>query len=646
MNDRIHYYRLKLIKIIFLGLTAWVFINLVRYQLFDPFKLKDATSQMHFQKKTETAKRGSIFDRNGLILAQPLTCFDFYLDPKAIKEKKDTLVNKLVNVLDLDSATIDARVKGDKTFTLAKGIFDKALYYKILEIGSPAIYPHAEIGRFYPQGRVGSHVVGFIRPNNNDKSGLELSLDKYLTGKDGYELLLQDANGKPVVNPNPEKKKPTEGYNVILTIDARIQKIAQEVLDAGCYRFSAQGGALVVMNPRTGEIYALASSPSYNPNRIDEQYDNNRILNRPVSWIYEQGSTAKVFVAAAALENQVVTTDSIFYCEAGSWDFANKMRLNEAENHSFKWMTVRDILIYSSNIGAAKVGMSLGPDLFYKSGRDFGFGLSCDIDLPNEKDGYFPPPQEWGKYNLVFSSIGQGFSVTPLILARAISTIANDGVMMKPFLVSSIVDNNGNIIEKNEPSVIREVISKTTAAQITQILVQAVEVGTGYAAKIDGVSVAGKTGTAQKSTPGHGYIPGKYVASFIGYFPADDPQIAIVVSIDEPQGAYYAADVAAPVFRKVAEYILATPNDAVNGSLVHRYISTSPEIQNYKSRPVIGGKMPNLIGLSVREAISQVNQLNKQFTLKGTGWVIDQFPKAGSALNNATNIQIKGSLGG
>ena len=403
-----------------------------------------------------------------------------------------------------------------------------------------------------------SSVLGFAGLDNKGLEGLELFYDSYLRGEPGWALFLRDARQRKL-GLYEKIVLPKDGYNLVLTVDEVIQFIAERELDKAFKAYHAKGASIVVLDVHTGAILALANRPTFDLNEY-AQATKEQIRNRTICDLFEPGSVFKIVTASAALEEKRVNEEDKFFCENGAYRVSTHI-LHDHRAHGT--LTFREVIEQSSNIGTTKVAQMLGPDLIYKYVKLFGFGARLGIDSPGEISGIVKPPRFWSKLSIGAVPIGQEVGVTALQLATAISLIGNGGQLMKPYLVREIKDKYGETIKEFLPTLVRKVISIDTAARMKIILVGVIENGTGKLAKLSGFTAAGKTGTAQKLEPNGAYSHNKFIASFIGFAPAEDPLIAVVVVLDEPHPYYFGGVVAAPVFKNVAGDTL-------------RYLKTNP----------------------------------------------------------------------
>jgi len=398
-----------------------------------------------------------------------------------------------------------------------------------------------------------SHVLGFAGMDSQGLEGIERRYDPYLRGEKQMVVLQRDALGRTVFPKGLHEQTPSTGHNVILTIDEVIQYIAEKELEEAVTATRAKGGIVIVMEPRTGAILAMAVNPRFDPNAV-QGISADRWRNRALTDTYEPGSTMKIFVAAAALEEKVMEPSTLVYGENGHMVVA---RTVIHDHERMGWMTFAQVVQRSSNIGSVKTATALGEERLYRWLRAFGFGERTEIDLPGEVAGLVKEPRDWGRRSLASIAIGQEIGVTPLQLVTAVAAIANGGWLMKPHTVSEIRDEKGRVVVRASPQVRRQPISPESVRTLSKILEGVVTHGTGSKAAVPGYRVAGKTGTAQKIDPKTGsYSSNLSVGSFVGYVPADDPRLAVVVVIDEPQTEAWGGVVAAPVFRRVAEQAL------------------------------------------------------------------------------------------
>jgi cell division protein FtsI (penicillin-binding protein 3) len=460
---------------------------------------------------------------------------------------KESVINQLLPILGLERSYLTERLSRKKSFIwLARKLTpEKSESIKKLNIKGLGFL--RETKRIYPNSYLASHIIGFSGMDNIGLEGVERGFNKYLKGTPGWAIFLRDARLKKL-DIWEKMVLPVDGMDLVLTIDEVIQYIAERELEKAFKDFHAKGASIVVMDPHTGRILAMANRPTYDLND-HSGVGKDSIRNRAICDLFEPGSVFKIVTASAALEEKKVTEDDVFFCENGAYRVGGRI-LHDHTSHGN--LTFRQVIEESSNIGTVKVAQLLGADTLYRYIKGFGFGSKLGIDLSGEISGMLSPTRLWSKTSISAVPIGQEVGVTALQLASAISVIANGGQLMKPYIIDSVRDNQGRIIKQNKPVLIRKVISVDTAMRIKKILTGVIEEGTGKLGKVLGFSAAGKTGTAQKIEPDGSYSHSKFVASFIGFSPAEDPLLTIVVTVDEPHPYYFGGVVAAPVFQKVA----------------------------------------------------------------------------------------------
>lgn len=521
-------------------------------QFFRSDYLSSIAKKQHNQLVELAPRRGTIYDSNLRAQAFNLSLDSLFASPNSMKAKdKEIITDKLISILGVDRAYLKDRLGRKKSFIwLARKLTpDKSEAIKKLKLNGLGFIK--ETKRIYPNSYLASHIIGFSGMDNIGLEGVERDFDKYLKGTPGWAIFLRDARQKKL-DVGEKMVLPIDGQDLVLTIDEVIQYIAERELDKAFKNFHAKGASIVVMDPHTGRILAMASRPTYDLNDATSA-SKDAMRNRVICDLFEPGSVFKIVTASAALEEKKVTEEDKFYCENGAYAVGGRV-LHDHRPHGT--LTFRQVIEESSNIGTVKVAMLLGPQVLYRYVKAFGFGSKLGIDLSGEISGMISPPRLWSKTTITSVPMGQEVGVTALQLASAISVIANGGQLMKPYIIDSVRDNQGQVIKQNKPVLIRKVISIDTAMRIKKILTGVIEEGTGKLAKVEGFSAAGKTGTAQKLEPNGAYSHNKFIASFIGFAPAEDPIITVVVTVDEPHPYYFGGVVAAPVFQKVA-------NDAI-----------------------------------------------------------------------------------
>jgi cell division protein FtsI (penicillin-binding protein 3) len=494
------------------------------------------------------AKRGTIYDRRGRVLVISLDAASVFAHPGLVQDPGAT-ATRLARVLKVPVREIQTKLRSDQPFVWIQRQVDPEQAEAVSKLSLPGVGLVPEGKRYYPKKDLAAHLIGFAGVDNRGLEGLELAYERLLTGGPRSFVSRVDAMGRIIFR---ESKETHPGADLYLTIDEVIQHVAERELDAAVRRSGARAGTAIVMDPATGEILALANSPAYNPSAYastSPAFRRNRALTDP----YEPGSAFKLVLAAAALEEGLVRPDDLFYGEEGAIEVGG-VKIRDHEKHG--WMTFRDVMAFSSNVGAVKVGMKVGKERFYSYITSFGFGVPTGVDLPGENHGLIRRPRQWSQLSLSAVSIGHEISATALQMISAMGAVANGGSLIQPRALLAVRHPNGSV-EETRPVAIRRVISPETARTLTSILTEVVERGTGQQAALPGYRVAGKTGTAQKLDRETGrYSPTKVVAFFVGYVPAEDARLAILVLVDEPQGIGWGGTIAAPVFREIARETL------------------------------------------------------------------------------------------
>jgi cell division protein FtsI (penicillin-binding protein 3) len=540
-------------RLIFFILFLFFLISLGRLFFIQCFRNKYLTLLAQKQQNlfiNLEPQRGTIFDRNLKPLAINLPLESLYAAPQEIKNKEET-VKLLLPILEVEQSYLEKRINSNRHFIWLARKLSSDVVNRIKELKIAGLYFIRESKRVYPNLHLASHLIGFAGLDNKGLEGIELFYDRYLAGTSGWGVMLRDARQERL-GLWEKLVLPSNGFNLILTVDEVIQFIVERELDRLMERFHPRGGSAIVMNPLTGGILALANRPTFDLNKTP-QIDDKIRRNRAITDLIEPGSVFKIIIASAALEESDINEQDRFFCENGAYRIANHT-LHDHRPHG--WLSFREIFEQSSNIGVTKVAENLGEDLLYKYIKKFGFGDKLGIDLPGEIAGTIKQPNQWSGVSIGAIPIGQEVGVTVLQLASAISTIANQGKLMKPYVVGKIQDESGSTIKQFSPQPLSQVISPQTVSRLTEILVGVVENGTGRLAQIKGLRVAGKTGTAQKLESNGRYSHRKFIASFIGFAPADNPKIAVVLVIDEPRPYYFGSVVCAPAFKNICENVL------------------------------------------------------------------------------------------
>lgn len=518
-------------------------------------------------EKTLQVPRGRIYDRMGRqnILALDLTVKHVCADPGKVVEEGQvvTVASEIADLLDLDTDAVAVRLKraGSRYAALKRYVPEDAAAL-VAARNLPGIFFEDAIVRFYPQHGFMCHVIGFVNHEGVASAGIEQWTDRYLRGSPGLVESQKDAFAQEMYLRRNRDIPAVAGADVWLTLDQNIQYVVEKALDGLMAEHGAKGAWAIVQHVRTGEILAMASRPSFDLNTFYDVEGEDIWLNRAIGSVYEPGSTFKVATIAAALNEGTVTPDVVIDCENGSWSYAGRPL---RDYHPHGRLTVADGLKKSSNILTAKVALTLDKERFHGYLRSFGVGDRLGIDLPGEERGILHPYRSWSKISPTRIAIGQGVAVTALQMLGVVSAIANDGFLMRPYVVDRVMRENGELLLENKPEVLSRPVSAETAATMRRLLARVTEQGgTGTRAAVDGYRVAGKTGTAQKPVNG-AYSSTAYMASFAGFLPASRPEIAVIVVVDEPQPVHTGGRVAAPAFAQIASNVVCYLDIAPDG---------------------------------------------------------------------------------
>ena len=557
--------RVAVLGVAMLGWAGCMGYRLVDLQINRCDEMRTQARRQQEQVLTLDAHRGLLQDRNNRELAMSIEVDSLYAIPAEIEDPGAT-ARALARVLAGTSGppfsvtALTEKLTGDKLFVWVRRKVDPSVRTAVEALNLKGVAFARENKRFYPNGSLAAHILGWVGMDNKGMEGLEMALDGRVRGRDGQVFALRDARGRRFLKVTVQEAVP--GNDVALTIDETIQHIAERELRFAMEETGAGQGTVIVMEPATGDILALANEPTYNPNRPADSPPEHR-KNRSIVDAYEPGSTFKVVTIAAALEKNLVNPMEMFDCQNGS------LRVGRAtirDHKPFGLLTVTEVLERSSNVGAMKIGLRLKQDDFYDTIRRFGFGSKTGIELPAEAYGLVREPKDWSGVSQATLSFGQELSVTPLQLITAFSAVANGGMLQAPRILLRETDDAGTIFTKAAARPAKRVIREETARALTQMMLRVVDEGTAKAARMPGYSVAGKTGTAQKIGPEGTYAAGRFIASFAGFVPSTRPALAILIMLDEPRGSlYHGGDIAAPVFRRIAlpalRYLGVPPED-------------------------------------------------------------------------------------
>ena len=608
-------------------------------------KLQSRADQQRQRVIKLAPQRGSIFDSRGDPLAVSLAAESLYADPFLIKNPQK-ISGQLGKLLKKSKKELLQLLSSKKRFVWLGRKLDPEVTKSIRKLKIYGLKFVTERKRYYPQASIAAHVLGFTGLDPKGLEGIELEYDQLLQGTPGRLVSLHDARGRGLASSDQLVQGGIAGHNLYLTLDRSLQYLAEKELARVVRETKAVGGTIVMLEPASGRILALASQPDYNPNQAG-RYPAAKRRNRAVCDMYEPGSTFKPFLMASVLEEGLVRPGQKIYCENGRFSVGGK---TIRDHKKYKNLTLKEVIKFSSNIGSAKLGKILERERFYSYLHNFGFGEQTGIDLPGEVEGMLRPPSRWFEIDLAAISFGQGVSTTPIQMAAAMAVIANGGLLMEPYLVEKITTADGQLVEKRLPQVRRRVISEKTAQIVRKMMVSVTEPGgTGTRAALPGYQVAGKTGTAQKvDMVTGGYSPDKRVSSFIGFVPAESPALILSVTVDEPKGKTYGGLVAAPVFARIAGQTLSHLNILPKGTVVALAAETSateplPDIAPLLSEAKVsdGLRMPNFSGMSYRQVLQAMQQKNLNLKLSGSGHVVKQHPAPGKVIRYGKSAWIR-----
>jgi cell division protein FtsI/penicillin-binding protein 2 len=600
MGRQLQLRRFKLLVVMLCGAFALLALRLADLQVVRHDELRVRAQQNTVRRIQIPARRGDILDVNGNLLASSAMVKSVCANPSLIGTRQAEVARAIAPLLGMNEGAVYQRLlqtnrvneKGEtvprlyvpltnrvapETWEQVKQVMAKLpipdldnrklstaekSFLQGLRLRAIAVEPVDDQLRKYPNSALAAHVLGFVGRNADTNSsefgqmigvdGIERTFDEKLAGSPGWRITEKDGRGNEVVALRDQDVPARDGFNVVLTIDSVIQNMLEEALENGMEKYAPDNITGIILRPRTGEILAMASLPDYDPNKVPSNPELRR--NRLIGDVCEPGSTFKVVPVAGAMNERVVRLNEVFDCERGAFKFGGRTLHDAHGGHGL--LTVEGIITKSSNIGAAKIGIRLGPDRLYDYMSEFGFGMPTGVPLPGESRGILHPVSKWSKVSIAQIPMGHGVAVTRLQMVMAMAALANKGDLMRPMLVNRVEDHEGHVITQYQPQRVRQVVSEATAKQMVQALKAVVAPGgTATMASLTNHTVAGKTGTAQKPGKG-GYMPGKYIASFIGFFPADNPEVCISIVLDEPsKNGYYGGVVAAPVFREVARNV-------------------------------------------------------------------------------------------
>lgn len=631
-------------------LIVIVFILVLRIgwiQFVDGKRMTSKTETQLRESKTLHSPRGTIYDRRGEELAVSGMTKSLYANPSEIKDA-DQAAGALASLLGMKPEDIKEKLVAGGQFIWIKRMIEpavaKQLQAVIKENDIKGLAFLEESKRYYPNDTLAAQVLGFVGTDDIGLDGLEMTLDKKIKGTMFEQSVDTDSHGIPIFKSIFTFVPTKQEKSVYLTLDSEIQFIVEKRLDQAMRETGAQGATVIVMNPHTGEILAMANRPTYNPNEF-YKYGENSWKNRAVSYNYEPGSTFKTVVAAAAIQEGKAYPEEIFV-DKGYVEVSGR-RIQNWNDDSYGRVSFLDILKYSINTGFVQVGMRLGADKLTEYAKSFGFGRITGIDLPGEEAGLLFDPKDMRDSDTATMSIGQSIAVTPLQLITAVGAIANDGVLLKPHIIKEIRNADGSLDSEISIQSVKQVVSPETARTLTGMMEKEVSEGGGNKAAVKGYHFAGKTGTAEKlNNDGSGYAAGHYVASFVGFGPVEDPQVVILVVLDDPDGTYYGGQIAAPVasdiLGQIMRYLSIRPYD------INALLAPNPpsQVNVAKAKPPMQtpppGKVvvPDVSNMSIREAGESLNKVGLAMLPVGTGVAVRQSIIGNTIVEPGTEITV------
>ncbi len=639
---------------LFILAVAALMAGLYRHQVTNRDRYLAWAERQQFRPVRLIPLRGKILDRRGRPLAVSIEAGSVFSRPAAVKDA-DAAARRLAPLLGMDPERVRARLTSGVSFVWLARQIPLAKARAIQRLGLKGIGVEMEGKRYYPNRELAANVVGFAGIDSQGLEGLELAYDGELRGTRESLFLLRDAHGDLLWQGIIGGGSASRGRQLVLTLDLRIQFFAERALREAVRGCGASSGSVVVLDPATGEVLAMASVPTFNPNHFGASAPASW-RNRAITDLFEPGSTVKPLLLAAALEEGVVDEETRIDCAEGKFFIGGHWIHDMEENGE---MTVREVIVHSSNVGATQIALRVGPERLWRYFDAFGFGRKTGIDLPGEAAGALRPWRRWSRVALATHAFGQGFSVTTLQLAAAFAALADGGILRRPFLVREIRDERGEVIRRFRPDRGRRVISRETARRVLAVMEGVVEEGTGRRARLAGLRVAGKTGTAQKFDRRLGrYSEEKGVVSFVGVVPADRPRMVIAVVIDEAEGRVSGGKTAAPVFRRIASagitYLgVATGGKSDEGGERRRASMSPPEPRPGegtagRTERVMGTgpgpwRMPDLRRLTFRSALRLLEGLPVTIRIEGTGRIRRQSPRPGAPVQAGEVLRLVGA---
>lgn len=618
------------------GRIAWV-------QLVQGEELAAREEHQVGENRTLQSPRGTIYDSKGRELAVSMMVKSLYVDPSQVRDA-DRLAADLSPILDMKAEDIKERIALGGGFVWLKRRMEPEAVEKVRALIRAqelnCLNFQEESKRYYPNDQLAAQVLGFVGTDDIGLEGIELVVDDTIKGQVEKRFVLTDKNSWPIFASTYSDKGFERCKSVYLTLDNTVQFIVEQALDRAMVETKPKAITAIVMDPKTGDVLAMANRPTYNPNRFYE-YSYDEWRNRAVSFVYEPGSTFKAVVAAAALQEGLVAPQKVFV-DPG-YVMVSGRRIQNWNQESFGTVTFTDVIKNSINTGFVQVGMEVGAQRMDKYVRLFGFGDATGIELPGEESGILFDPKEMRDSDLATMSIGQSIAVTPIQLAAAMSAIANKGVLLKPHIIHSVVNPDGSTLSERQVETVRSAIDESTAATLVSMLEQVVASGGGQKASVKGYRIAGKTGTAEKiSHSSSGYLEGHYIASFCGFAPVEDPRVTVLIIIDDPDGVYYGGQIAAPIAGEIFEHVLRYLNVKPHANYLDVKPLPAPPTVPKHALVAPQGKVliPDLTGKSLRQALEDLSALGLRMKPSGTGSAVRQSIAPNTIVDPGAEIEV------
>jgi cell division protein FtsI (penicillin-binding protein 3) len=611
-------------------------------QLFQRARWQDKAAAQQTTRVALPARRGTLFDRNRVALAVSRETYGIGVAPRELDDEAEAAL-VVAKIVDQPRAEVAARIASDRVWVEWPGPFTWNAVAAVRNMHGVHLLRRLE--RFYPREGLAPHLIGRLDQRGRGASGIERSFDTLLAGRAGNAIMLRDERGRLYPAPSRPAAEPIDGADVVLTLDAELQEIAERALARAVTEAKATGGDVVILQPRTGEVLAMASVRRGSGGSVG-------VISDP----YEPGSTAKIFTAAGLLRTGKATPHDSVFAEHGTWIVPGRRPIHDT--HPAGMLSLSDVIRVSSNIGIAKLGARLTPAEQFQVLRDFGFGVQTGIEFPQEAPGRLRRPAQWTTPSAAALAMGYEMSVTPLQLACAYGALANGGLLIEPTLLREVKDPGGSVRWTHQVRPVRRAVTKEVASQLSHMLLGVVEEGTGRRAALGTYAVAGKTGTSRHNVGGR-YERDRYYATFVGYFPATDPQLVLLVKIDDPEGDYFGGGIAAPVTRTILEAALATPAVTLDRSrLSRRQAPAAPEaapLETFGEAVTLSWplprrmpksaapqrEVPDVSGETLRAAVRALHRAGFQVRVSGWGEVTGTNPAAGARADSGTTVIVR-----